>query len=57
MYGENVRMSGLVDGSLKIWDLTTSQARKTILGNTGKVMSMVQLENGSLACGSADNTI
>ena len=45
------------DKTIKIWDLTTSQAVQTLKGHTDYVYSVIQLKDGRLASASGDNTI
>ena len=50
-------VSGSVDNSIKIWDVTNGQTIKTLTGYTGDVYALSVLPDGSLASGSEDYSI
>jgi WD40 repeat protein len=50
--------SGSSDGTVRIWDTATGQARATLKGHGGRVRSVAVAPDGTwLATGSDDNTV
>jgi WD40 repeat protein len=49
--------SGSLDNTIKIWDSSTWELKRTLTGHNNSVWSLAVLQNGDLASGSADKTI
>ena len=49
--------SSSADGTIKLWDLNTGQAVRTLQGHSDSVTCLVELDNGQLATGSLDKTV
>jgi WD40 repeat protein len=47
-------ISASADSSIKIWDMKTKTCIDTLIGHSGNVMSVMQLQNGLMICGSSD---
>ena len=54
--GETIA-SGSWDGMINIWDVDTAICIRTLLGHSGWVLTLLALEDGSLASGSTDKTL
>ena len=49
--------SGLSDRTIKLWNVTTGECIRTLIGHEGRVFSVSFDQKGLLASGSADGTI